>query len=309
MKVNIQIEGQRGVTWPRWQTIVKTVEDLGFDGLFRSDHFLDANPPDRDSLEMWCSFVWLAGNTKRIQFGSLVSPVSYRDPVFTARMAKDVDDLSGGRLNLGVGAGWGGGVREHYMFGYELLELDDRFRRWEEGLKVITGLLRNPVPVTFEGEYYHLREALLLPRPTRPGGPPIIIGGNGPKRVLRMAARYGDEWNGIYRSAAEFAELSTRLDEMLIEEGRKPADVTRSQMKGLIFGRDSAELTKNLDGRDKAALLQRGMVIGTPSEIMDQLGPLAEVGMQRVMLQWEDLDDLDGLEAFATTVLPQAQML
>jgi alkanesulfonate monooxygenase SsuD/methylene tetrahydromethanopterin reductase-like flavin-dependent oxidoreductase (luciferase family) len=206
---------------------------------------------------------------------------------------------------LGLGAGWE--TREHTQFGFDLLDVRQRFKRFEEGLDVITRLLRSQEPVTFEGEYYRLKEATLLPRPRRPGGPPILIGGNGPKLVLPLAARYGDEWNGIYRSPAQFKELSDRLDELLIDVGRQPADVARSQMKGLVFGRDEAELQRNLDGRDAEALLERGMIVGTPSAVVDQLAQLAEVGMQQVMFQWFDMDDLDGLEAFAQTVLSQVQ--
>lgn len=307
MKINIQVEGQRGLNWPRWQRLVPAVEDLGFDGLFRSDHFLDAEPPEQDSLELWVSLSWLAGNTRRIQFGPMVSPVSFRHPVHTARMAKDVDDLSGGRLVLGLGAGWGGGVREHSAFGFDLLDTASRFKRFEEGLKIITRLLRDDEPVTFEGDYYQLREATLLPRPQRAGGPPILIGGNGLNLVLSMVARYGDEWNGIYRSPAQFKELSTRLDELLLANGRRPGEVGRSQMKGLVFGRDEAELQRNLQGQDMAALLERGLIVGTPAAVVDQLGQLAEVGMQQVMFQWANLDDLDGLEVFAKTILPQVQ--
>lgn len=308
MKVNIQVEGQRGLNWPRWQRIVPAVEELGFAGLFRSDHFLDAEPPDQDSLELWTSLTWLASNTKRIQFGPLVSPVSFRHPVHTARIAKEVDNLSSGRLVLGLGAGWGGGVREHSKFGFDLLDTPRRFKRFEEGLQIITGLLRSKEPVTFEGEFYRLDEATLLPRPQRPGGPPILIGGNGPRLVLPMVARYGNEWNAIYRSPPQFKELSNRLDALLIENGRQPGDVGRSQMKGLVFGRDETELRKNLDGREVAALLERGLIVGTPSAVVDQLGRLAEVGMQQVMFQWDNLDDLDGLETFAQSVLPQVRL-
>jgi alkanesulfonate monooxygenase SsuD/methylene tetrahydromethanopterin reductase-like flavin-dependent oxidoreductase (luciferase family) len=198
-------------------------------------------------------------------------------------------------------------VREHASFGFDLLDTRQRFERFEEGLEVITRLLQSDEPVTFEGDYYILQAASLLPRPQRPGGPPILIGGNGPKLVLSLAARYADEWNGIYRSPAQFADLSARLDEFLIEYGRQPSNVGRSQMKGLIFGRDQAELQRNLAGRDKAALFERGMIVGTPSEVIDQLGQLEEVGMQQVMFQWFDYDDLDGLEAFAQSVLPQVQ--
>jgi F420-dependent oxidoreductase-like protein len=209
MDIAIMIEGQNGLNWSRWQTIARMVENLGFAGLYRSDHFTNANPPDKDSLELWISLAWLADNTKRIEFGPLVTPVSFRDPIFTARMARDVDELAGGRLTLGVGAGWQ--EREHRMFGYDLLDVEARFARFEEGLEVITGLLRDDQPFTFEGDYYQLNEAVLLPRPRRRGdvsGPPLLIGGNGPRRTLPLAARFADEWNAVYATPALFAELS-----------------------------------------------------------------------------------------------------
>lgn len=309
MRVAITVEGQRGLTWPRWQRLATAVDDLGFCGLYRSDHFLEAQPPDQDSLELWTSLTWLASHTRRIEFGPLVTPVSFRHPVHTARMAKDVDDLSNGRLVLGVGAGWDGGVREHEMFGFDLLNTTNRFARFEEGLEVITRLLRQDDPVTLDGEYFQLRDARLLPRSLRPGGPPIMIGGNGPQRILPLAACYADEWNGIYRTPEQFERLNRLLDELLLEVGRSPGDVLRSQMKGLVFGRDQSELDRRLDGRSVAELFAGGFIAGTPSQIIDQLNEFEAVGMQKVMLQWVDLDDLDGLEYFAQTVLTQIDFL
>ncbi len=194
MEMAIMIEGQNGLNWNRWQHLVKAVEELGFDGLYRSDHYTNANPPDKDSLELWVSLTWLASNTDRIEFGPLVSPVSFRDPTMTARMASAVDDLSGNRLILGLGAGWQ--EREHAHYGWDLLGVSDRFDRFEEGLEVITKLLQNREPVDYSGNYYSLNEAVLLPRPSRSGGPPILIGGNGPKRTLPLVARFASEWNG-----------------------------------------------------------------------------------------------------------------
>ncbi len=195
MDIAIMIEGQNGLNWPRWQRIARAVEDLGFAGLYRSDHFTNSSPPDLDALELWTSLTWLASHTSRIAFGPLVSPVSFRDPRMTARIARDVDDLSGGRLTLGLGAGWQ--EREHTNFGYDLLEMRGRFARFEEGLQVVTRLLRSDEPVTFDGTYYHLHEAVLLPRPARPGGPPILIGGTGAQRTLPLVARYGESL--VYR--------------------------------------------------------------------------------------------------------------
>ena len=301
MDIAIMIEGQNGLNWSRWQTIARVVEKLGFAGIYRSDHFTNANPPDKDSLELWISLAWLADNTKRIEFGPLVTPVSFRDPVFTARMAKDVDELSGGRLTLGVGAGWQ--EREHQMFGYDLLDVEARFARFEEGLEVITGLLRSDQPVTFRGDYYRLHEAVLLPRPTRAGRPPILIGGNGPKRTLPLVARFADEWNAVYVTPARFSELSAQLDELLLARGRDPGEVRRSLMTGLVFGRTTMAVEEKLAGRSADDLRTRGVIVGTPASVRDQVAALAEAGVERLMLQWMDLDAIGELEALAKALL------
>jgi len=298
MDIAIMIEGQNGLNWPRWKAIAQAVEDLGFAGLYRSDHFTNARPPDKDSLELWVSLTWLASHTQRIEFGPLVSPTTFRNPVLNARMAKDIDDLSGGRLTLGVGAGWQ--EREHEKFGFQL---KDRFDRLEEGLEIITRLLRNDQPVSFDGRYYQLRDAVLLPRPQRPGGPPILIGGIGSQRTLPLVARYADEWNALFISQPKYVELGQRLDQLLAAAGRQPSDVRRSLMTGLFFGRDDSELRKVLGERDMEALRKRGAIVGTPAAVVEQLGRLQELGLQRVMLQWLDLDDLDRLAALAKAVI------
>lgn len=302
MEIAIMLEGQHGLNWPRWQRIVRAVEELGFVGLYRSDHFTDADPPDSDSLELWVSFTWLASHTSRLEFGPMVSPVSFRNPVFTARMAKDIDDLSGGRLTLGVGAGWQ--VREHTNFGFDLLDLPERFARFEEGLEVITRLLQSDTPVDYSGHYYQLHEAILLPRPQRQAGPPILIGGNGEKRTLPLVARYANEWNGVFVPAPRYRELNQRLNEMLSAAGRQPSSVRRSLMTRVIFGRTDAAVQAQLEPTQSIdALRERGIVVGTANTVVEQLGRIAEAGAQRVMLQWMDLDDLDGLAALADAVL------
>jgi len=299
----IMIEGQNGLNWPRWQRMAAAVEALGFAGLYRSDHYTNANPPDLDSLELWISLTWLAAHTRRIEFGPLVTPVSFRHPTMTARMASAVDDLSGGRLTLGVGAGWQ--EREHAHFGWDLLDVPRRFARFEEGLEVITRLLTSDQPVDFQGEFYRLKEAILLPRPQRPGGPPILIGGSGPRRTLPLVARYATGWNANFIPAHRFAALNAQLDALLVAQGRSPASVRRSMMTGCYFGRDDAEVQQRLRGRDGAALRERGVVVGATAAVVDQLGAFAAAGVQRIMLQWLDLEDLDGLEAMAKSVLPQ----
>ena len=303
LEIAVMIEGQNGLTWPRWQRIVRLAEDLGFVGLFRSDHFTNSDPPDMESLELWTSLTWLAGNTKRIEFGPLVTPFSFRHPVHTARMAAAVEELSQGRLVLGLGAGWND--REHDLFGFDLLEPKSRFDRFEEGMQVVTSLLQNDGPVTFEGQFYQLRGATLLPRPLRPGGPRILIGGNGVKRTLTYVVRFASEWNCVMLLPDEFARLNTRLSEMLVEAGREPQSVRRSMMTGCVFGTDDAALNRKINfyGKTLKEIQQRGVVAGSSDAIKEQLQALEETGLQRIMLQWLDLDDLQSLEALAKTIL------
>jgi F420-dependent oxidoreductase-like protein len=297
------IEGQNGLNWQRWERIARAVDELGFAGLYRSDHYTNARPPDLDSLECWISLTWLATNTRRIEFGPLVTPMSFRHPTMTARMASGVDDLSGGRLTLGLGAGWQ--EREHANYGLDLLELSRRFKRFEEGLQIITLLLAREAPLTFEGEFYHLKDAVMLPRPQR--RTPVLIGGNGEKRTLALAARYADVWNATFQTPSEFSRLNALLSERLRANGRNPGDVRRSMMTGLLFGRDDAEVQRQIAIRERTReqLLERGIILGTANQVVDQLGRLSDAGVQRVMLQWMDLDNLDGLQAFARDVLPQ----
>jgi F420-dependent oxidoreductase-like protein len=306
IEIAIMIEGQNGLNWERWQRMALAVEALGFAGLFRSDHYTNANPPDLDSLELWVSLTWLASHTSRIQFGPLVTPVSFRHPTLTARMAAAVDDLSQGRLVLGVGAGWQ--QREHSNYGWELLDMDGRFARFAEGLEVISRMLRSNSPFDYQGKYFKLKEAILLPHPRRAGGPPILVGGNGERRTLPLAAQFADEWNAIYLTTQRFRELNARLDELLRLDGRQPERVRRSMMTGCEFAQDMKELeskvAKRTQGRlNVQQLRQRGLLVGTPDDFPGQLDELERAGVQRVMLQWLDLEDMDGLERLASDVL------
>ena len=302
MDIAIMVEGQNGLTWPRWQRIARAVEDLGFTGLYRSDHFTNAGPPDKDSLELWTSLTWLATHTRRLTFGPLVTPCSFRHPVMTARMATAVDELSGGRLVLGMGAGWQ--EREHSNYGFDLLSLPERMQRFHESLQVVTRLFTSDEPLTFPGRFYRLQESVLLPRP-RPGGPPILVGGNGLKRTLPLAAQFAVEWNATFQAPASFQRLSSRLDGLVRREQRDPRAVRRSMMTGVVFGRSAGEVAERLARRGRSAedLRSRGILIGTGEKVVEQLGELAAAGLQGIMLQWLDLDDLDGLEGLARSVL------
>ena len=315
--ISIQIEGQNCLTWPHWQALVREIETLGFAGLFRSDHFTNARPPDKDSLEMIVSLAYLADHTQRIHFGPLVAPISFRHPTLLARQAAALDDLSGGRMILGLGAGWQD--REHRLFGHDLGDVPTRMARLEEGLEVITRLLNSNEPVTYEGNFFQLRGATLLPRPQRLRGPEIMIGGNGPKRTLPLVVRYADIWNGNFLSPEAFQERSVTLNQLLHAAGRDPSEVKRTIMLSLTFGRDMAELDRKLSWRrdnpqyagkslDKVIeelSMDGGTIIGTPDMIIEQIDAYAKAGAAELVLQWLDLDDIDGLRAFATSVLPQ----
>jgi len=314
--VSLMIEGQYGVTWPRWKKLVAEAENLGFAGMFRSDHFTNANPPDLDSLEMIVSLTYLADRTQRIHFGPLVAPFSFRNPMLLARQAAALDDLSNGRMILGLGAGWQD--REHHLFGFELGDIPTRVARFEEGLEVVTRLLKSDEPVTYEGRFYQLRGATLLPRPQRPGGPRILIGGNGPKRTLPLVARYADIWNAAFLSPVDFRQHSAILDGLLAKAGRKPGDVKRTMMRGLFFGRDMAELDRRLRWRSEdpnyagkslqevidILAQQDHEIVGTADMVIEQIKTYEAAGVEELMLQWFGLDDIDGLRTFANSVLP-----
>ncbi|HEX8991039.1 MAG TPA: TIGR03560 family F420-dependent LLM class oxidoreductase [Anaerolineales bacterium] len=303
LEIAIMIEGQNGLNWPRWQALVRLVEELGFSGLYRSDHFTNARPPALDSLELWVALTWLAANTSRIEFGPLVTPFSFRHPAHTARMAAAVDDLSGGRLTLGLGAGWE--ELEHHMFGFDLLDMRGRFARFQEGLECVTRLLRSSEPVTFDGRFYQLDEAQVLPPPHRPGGPRILVGGNGFRRTLPLVARYADEWNANFIGPQEFEKANKELDRLLAEAGRPASSVRRSLMTGCMFAKDADGLAQKLAerGRTREQLREWNELVGAGQEIKGQLQQLSEAGVQRVMLQWLDLDDLEGLRELAKVVL------
>lgn len=314
--ISLMIEGQNGLTWPCWKQLVADAESLGFAGLFRSDHFTNARPPDKDSLEMIVSLTYLADHSQRLHFGPLVAPVSFRHPTLLARQAAALDDLSGGRMILGVGAGWQ--EREHSLFGHDLGDIPTRMQRLEEALEVITRLLRSDEPVSYSGRFFQLDGATLLPRPQQPGGPTLLIGGNGIKRTLPLAARYATIWNAIGLTPDAFRARSAQLDTLLQAAGRQPADVRRTLMLTLLFARDEAELDRRMPWRRNdpelaslpfeqavAQIASSGRaLVGDAEHIRAQIATYAQAGVDELMLQWLDLDDLAGLRTFATSVLP-----
>ena len=315
--VSLMIEGQDGLTWPRWKGIVAAAEESGFAGLYRSDHFINPAPPEKDALETLISLAYVADRTQRIQFGPLVAPLSFRDPRLLARQAAALDDLSHGRMILGVGAGWQ--AREHAVYGYDLGDTAARMQRFEEGLEIITRLLRSDEPVTFDGHFYQLHGATLLPRPQRPGGPRLLVGGNGQRRTLALAARYADVWNCFSLSAEGFRERSTTLDRLLTEAGRNPKDVQRTVMLRAYLGRSDEELDWRLAWRHddpefagmslaetvETLRVKKYALIGTPEQILAGIQTYAAAGAEEIILHWFEQDDTDGLRAIGASVLPR----
>lgn len=315
VELSVSVEGMFGLTWPAWKRLVGAVEDLGFAGLYLSDHFVLPEPPDCPSLELVVALTYLADHTERVRFGPMVSPLSARDPVMLARQAAALDDLSGGRMVLGVGAGWM--EREHAMFGYDLGDMPTRFARLEEGLQIISSLLRSTEPVDFEGRFFRLREAV-LPGPRRPDGPPVMIGGSGPRRTLPLVARFANVWNAQVLGPDQVRERSAVLDGLLQAAGRRSSDVRRMLNVPIVCGRTPAELEARLRGvrrfppwRDLP--LERLLdelrawpgIVGTPDEVVAQIRAFEAAGITEMSLQWSGVDDIEGLEVLAQEVLPQ----
>ncbi len=313
MRLSVQIEGGRGLTWPAWKLLVREVEAMGFAGLYCCDHFTGTAPPDEPSLEVMTAMAYAASHTGRVALGTLVAPVSWRDPVMLARQAMAIDDLSGGRFVLGVGAGWN--EREHAMFGYPLGDIPVRMARFTEALEVMTRLVRDAPPQSFAGEYYQLRDAVLLPRPGRPT--PIMIGGSGPQRTLPLVARYADSWNASGMNADEVRERNGLLDAQIEKAGRAPGDVERTLMKAIFCGRDAAEYEARMRGLRTGAnatasheeLLAHARtrmkaIVGTPGDVVRQIRAYEDAGIDEIMAQFLVVDDLDGLRVLADEVLP-----
>lgn len=305
MRVGLMLEGQNGLNWDRWKAILRVADERGYAHVFRSDHITNPSPPDLDSLECWSSLVYAASHTERIEFGPLVSPVTFRQPSMLTRVAAAVDDLSGGRLTFGIGAGWQ--EREHHNFGIPFPPTETRLGMLEEYAEVARHLLRSDEPTSFSGTYYSLDNAILLPRPNRPGGPPLLIGGNGKKRTMPLAARYADEWNGVSLTPQAFAERRAYLDTLLKQQGRSPDSMRRSVMVSTVFAPDRKTLQDRLEARGASldVMQSKGVVAGTPDIWIDRLRAYREAGVDRIMLQWLDLDDLQGIETVAREVLPE----
>jgi F420-dependent oxidoreductase-like protein len=305
--LRIFTEPQMGATYDDLLAVARRTEETGFDAFFRSDHYLtmggDGLPGPTDA---WVTLAGLARETSRIRLGTLMSAGTFRLPGPLAISVAQVDQMSGGRVELGIGAGWF--EAEHTAYGIPFPSLGERFDRYEEQLAVVTGLWSTPAGETFDfaGEHYRISGSPALPKPVQGGGIPVLVGGAGKKRTPRLAARYASEFNVPFRSAADNARLFGGVREACAEAGRDPASMICSSALVLCVGKDEAEVARRAAaiGREVDELRAHG-VAGTPAEAVDVLGRYAEAGAERVYLQVLDLSDLDHLDLVASEVAPQ----
>ena len=307
MQLRIFTEPQMGATYADLLAVARRTEETGFDGFFRSDHYLtmggDGLPGPTDA---WVTLAGLARETARIRLGTLMTAATFRLPGPLAIAVAQVDQMSGGRVELGIGAGWF--EAEHSAYGIPFPALGERFDRYEEQLEVVSGLWRTPPGETFDfpGRHYPISGSPALPKPVQDGGIPIIVGGRGRTRTPRLAARYASEFNVPFASAADNARLFAGVRAACEEAGRDPATLIHSSALVLCVGKDEAEIARRAAaiGRDVDELRAHG-VAGTPAEAVDVLGRYADAGAQRVYLQVLDLADLDHLDLVAGAVAPQ----
>lgn len=310
MRIGIMIEGQEGLTWERWFRLAEAAEDLGYESLCRSDHLTGlTGEPTRASLETWTSLTALAARTRRIRFGPMVSPLTFYHPALLAKMAHAVDRLSGGRLDLGIGAGWN--EYEHAMFGVPFPSLRERMDRLERGGRLIRALDAGQA-VTLDQPLYPLRNAQTHPGPTT-GRLRLVIGGRGEKRTLRLVAELADEWNVTRVDVAGFRAKRAVLADHCAALGRDPGAIRRSLMVPCVVGRDRAEVARRIATaraifpslpEDEATWQAAGFLAGSPERVASDLAEWARAGLQRALLQTLDQEDLPGLTLFAREVMP-----
>jgi F420-dependent oxidoreductase-like protein len=307
MDLRIFTEPQQGASYEDQLAVARRTEECGFSAFFRSDHYLamgvEGLPGPTDS---WVTLAGLARETSTIRLGTLVTSATFRHPGPLAISVAQVDVMSGGRVDLGLGAGWY--EAEHAAYGIPFPDTKERFDRLEEQLAVITGLWRTPVEerFSFEGDHYVVADSPALPKPTSPDGPPIIVGGHGKHRTPALAARYGAEFNVGFSSADVVGDRFVRVREACDTAGRDPNELVYSAALTVCCGRDDAEVRRRAEviGREADELRRKG-IAGTPAECVETIGRYASIGTERVYLQVMDLHDLDHLDLLATEVMPQ----
>ncbi len=312
MEICLMIEGQEDVTWEDWLALAAACEEHGVGTMFRSDHYLSVDDRrERGSLDAWGTITALGAVTEKLRLGTMVSPATFRHPAVLAKAAVTADHVSSGRVEVGIGAGWW--EREHELYGFELPEIGPRMEALEEQMQVVRGHWAEG-PFSFEGRHYRARELEALPKPLqRPL--PLVLGGRGGPRSLRMAARYADEYNTVMATVAEVAEIRAGLDRACEAEGRDAATLPLSMMTGWLVGAGRDELVdraarlsrwKGEDGDGEAFLagLRESAISGTVEEAIEQLRELEEAGLTRVMGQHLLHRDLDAVALMGREIAP-----
>ncbi len=308
MKLRIFTEPQQGADYQTLRNVTLAAEELGFDAFFRSDHYLKMG--DVSGLpgptDAWATLAALAVETTRIRLGTLMTAATFRLPGPLAITVAQVDQMSGGRVEFGLGAGWY--EAEHAAYGIPFPPLGERFDALEEQLAIITGLwgTADGERFSFDGAYYRVSDSPALPKPAQRPRPPVILGGGGPRRTPRLAARFADEFNVPFASVADSAAGFARVREACEAAGRYPASMTYSVAQTVCCGKDEAEFRRRAAaiGREPAEAREHG-VGGTPGEVAAKIAEFAEIGAERVYLQVLDLSDLDHLALIASDVAPQ----
>lgn len=308
MDFRVFVEPQQGATYSQQLAVAQLAESLGFSAFFRSDHYLamqvEGLPGPTDS---WVTLAGLARETSTIRLGTLVTSATFRYPGPLAISVAEVDEMSGGRVDFGLGAGWY--EAEHQAYAIPFPGLGERFDRLEEQLEIITGMWATPVGDTFDytGRHYAIVDSPALPKPVQRPHPPIVIGGGGPKRTPALAARFASEFNLAFPALdfvrTQFGRVRTALE----AAGRAAGDIVYSAAFVVCAGQDEAQLTRRAAaiGRDLGEMRANSPLAGTPDEIAARLTTFADAGVQRVYLQLLDLSDLAHLELFATEVMPR----
>ncbi|MEU3314376.1 LLM class F420-dependent oxidoreductase [Streptomyces sp. NPDC006687] len=305
MDLRIFTEPQQGADYDTLLAVAKATEELGFDAFFRSDHYLRMGSADGlpGPTDAWITLAGLARETRRIRLGTLMTAGTFRLPGVLAIQVAQVDQMSGGRVELGLGAGWF--EEEHKAYGIPFPA--ERMARLEEQLAVITGLWATEPGATFDfrGTHYQVENSPALPKPAQ-AKVPILVGGHGARRTPRLAARYADEFNMPFASVEDSRRQFARVREAATEAGREPEEIVYSNALVVCVGKDDAEVARRAAaiGREVDELKANGLA-GSPAEVVDKLGTYAAIGSSRVYLQVLDLDDLDHLELIAGKVMPQ----
>ena len=302
------VEPQQGATYADQLAVAKATEALDYSAFFRSDHYLamsgDGLPGPTDS---WVTLAAIARETSSIRLGTMVTSATFRYPGPLAISVAQVDEMSGGRIELGLGAGWF--EAEHKAYAIPFPPLGERFERLREQLDIITGLWTTPIGETFDytGKHHSVVDSPALPKPVQRPHPPIIIGGGGPKRTPALAAKFAAEFNAPFMSVDDLKTTYDRVRAAVADAGREADSLTYSAAFVVCAGRDDAEVAKRAAaiGREVDELHSNSPLVGTPNEIVDKLAPFAEIGVQRIYLQLLDMADLDHLDLFATDVVRQ----